>query len=298
MSAAIDTHRLGRRYGRRWALRDCDVTIPHGRVVGLVGTNGSGKTTLLHLIVGLLDPSEGSVDVLGEHPGSGSPALARVGFVAQDAPLYPSLSVADHLRLGRHLNPDWDGPWAQRRVERLGLDPGRRAGQLSGGQRAQLALTLAVAKRPELLVLDEPVASLDPIARREFLADLMETVVDEELTVVLSSHLLTDVERVCDHVVVLAAGRIGVTGDVDELLATHKLLVGPPRDPDSLPADQTVIQASHTTRQTTLLIRSEQPVIDPAWATADVGLEELVLAYMAADPHTDRPARPRLEVSR
>jgi len=298
VSAAIDTHRLGRRYGRRWALRDCDVTIPRGRVVGLVGTNGSGKSTLLHLIVGLLGPSEGSVDVLGQEPGSGSSALARVGFVAQDAPLYPSLSVADHLRLGRHLNPDWDGQSAQRRVERIGLDPGRRAGQLSGGQRAQLALTLAVAKRPELLVLDEPVASLDPIARREFLADLMEAVVDDELTVVLSSHLLTDVERVCDHVVVLAAGRVGIAGDVDELLATHKLLVGPPRDPDSLPADQTVIQASHTTRQTTLLIRSEQPVLDPAWATADVGLEELVLAYMAADPQADRPARPRLEVSR
>jgi len=298
VSAAIDTHRLGRRYGRRWALRDYDVTIPRGRVVGLVGTNGSGKSTLLHLIVGLLGPSEGSVDVLGQEPGSGSSALARVGFVAQDAPLYPSLSVADHLRLGRHLNPDWDGQSAQRRVERLGLDPGRRAGQLSGGQRAQLALTLAVAKRPELLVLDEPVASLDPIARREFLADLMEAVVDEELTVVLSSHLLTDVERVCDHVVVLAAGRVGIAGDVDELLATHKLLVGPPRDPESLPADQTVIQASHTTRQTTLLIRSEQPVLDPAWATADVGLEELVLAYMAAGPQPDRPARPRLEVSR
>jgi len=283
VTAAIETVGLGKRYGRRWALQDCTLSVPAGRVIGLVGVNGAGKSTLLHMAVGLLRPTAGHIDVLGASPAAGPDQLARVGFVAQDAPLYPTLTVADHLRLGRELNPAWDEPLATGRVDRLGLDQDQPAGRLSGGQRAQLALTVAVAKRPELLILDEPASSLDPLARREFLAGLMEAVADQELTVVLSSHLLGDVERVCDHLVVLDRGRVRLAGDVDDLLSAHHLLIGPRRDPCRLPASQQVVQASHTERQTTLLVRTDQPILDPAWTESAVGLEDLVLAYMAPE---------------
>jgi ABC-2 type transport system ATP-binding protein len=287
---AIAAAGLGRRYGRRWALRDCTLSVPAGRVVGLVGANGAGKTTLLHLVVGLLEPTEGSIAVLGERPGAGAAQLARVGFLAQDAPVYPSLTVADHLRLGARLNPGWDEGLASGRVDRLGLPLGQRAGRLSGGQRAQLALTLAMGKRPELLVLDEPVASLDPLARREFLSDLMALAAEHGPTVVLSSHLLADVERVCDYLVVLADGRVTVAGDVDELLASHKVLVGARRDGRTVPHDQEVIRCSHTDRQTTMVVRTTQPVFDPRWAVSDIGLEDLVLAYMAGTrPQPESP---------
>jgi len=284
VTAAIEAEGLAKRYRPgRWALRDCTLTVPAGRVVGLVGANGAGKSTLLHLAVGLLRPTAGDIEVLGAPPASGPDQLARVAFVAQDVPLYPALTVADHLRLGRELNPAWDGAIAAERVQRLGLDRDQQAGRLSGGQRAQLALTLAVAKRPELLVLDEPASSLDPLARREFLAGLMEAVADQDLTVVLSSHLLGDVERVCDHLVVLDRGRVRLAGDVEDLLAAHHLLTGPRRDPRRLPASQQVVQASHTERQTTLLVRTEEPILDPAWIASAVGLEDLVLAYMAPE---------------
>ena len=203
-----------------------------------------------------------------------------MGFLAQDAPVYAGLSIADHLRLGARLNAGWDAALARGRIGRLDLDPGQRAGKLSGGQRAQLALTLAIAKRPELLILDEPVASLDPLARREFLQDLMEAVTEQGLSVVLSSHLIADLERVCDHLIVLVASRVQVAGPVEELLATHHLLSGPRRDPATLPAGQQVISASHTDVQTTLLIRTSDPVLDPAWTVSEVSLEDLVLAYM------------------
>jgi ABC-2 type transport system ATP-binding protein len=252
-------------------------------VVGLVGANGAGKTTLLNLAVGLLEPTEGTITVGGEPPGETAHQLARVGFVAQDAPLYTALTVADHLHLGQRLNLRWDAALATTRIKRLGLDLGQRAGRLSGGQRSQLALTLAMAKRPEVLILDEPASGLDPLARRDFLQDLMGLVADDQPTVVLSSHLLADVERVCDYLVVMAAGQVRLTGEVDQLLADHKVLTGPRRDPSSLPNEQQVIQASGTDRQTTLLVRTTAPVLDPRWAVSDVGLEELVLAYLSPD---------------
>jgi ABC-2 type transport system ATP-binding protein len=298
VTAVLDARGLGKRYRSRWALRDCTLSVPAGRVAGLVGPNGAGKTTLLHLAVGLLEPTAGTIEVLGGRPAEGPAQLARVGFVAQDTPVYPGLSVADHLRLGAHLNPGWDGDYARRRIERTGLDPGQRAGKLSGGQRAQLALTLAIAKRPELLILDEPVASLDPLARREFLQDLMEAVVEQELTVVLSSHLVADLERVCDYLIVLAASRVQVAGEVDALLAGHHRLIGGRRDPASLPDGQQVIQASHTDRQSTMIVQTRHPVLDPAWTVEQLSLEDLVLAYMsqAADGTSSR--RPALEVQR
>jgi ABC-2 type transport system ATP-binding protein len=285
MTAVIEATGLGKRYRRLWALADCTLSIPAGHVVGLVGPNGAGKTTLLNLAAGLVAPTAGTIEVLGG-PAPASPAqLARVGFLAQDAPVYAGLPIADHLRLGAHLNPLWDTELARNRIARLGLDPAQKAGTLSGGQRAQLALTLAVAKRPELLLLDEPVASLDPLARREFLQDLMEAIAEQELSVVLSSHLIADLERVCDYLIVLVGSRVRVAGPVEELLATHHLLSGPRRDPDTLPVGLQVISASHTDRQTTLLVRTSDRVLDAARTPSEVSLEDLVLAYMSqADP--------------
>jgi ABC-2 type transport system ATP-binding protein len=290
MNAVIAASALGKRYRHTWALRDCTLAIPEGHVVGLVGPNGAGKTTLLRLATGMLMPTRGAITVLGEHPAAGPAQLARVGFVAQDTAVYARLTVADHLRLGAWLNPGWDDDLARQRIGQLALDPKQRAGSLSGGQRAQLALTLAMAKRPELLILDEPVASLDPLARREFLQGLMETVAEQRLSVVLSSHLVADLERVCDYVVVLVASRVRVAGEVSDLLASHHRLSGPRRDPGSLPAGQEVITESHTDKQTSLLVRTDGPVLDPAWAVKPVSLEDLVLAYMSR-AGDDAPAR-------
>jgi len=289
MSAVIETSGLGKQYRRTWALRECTLAIPEGRVVGLVGPNGAGKTTLLSLATGLLAPTCGTIEVLGERPAAGPAQLAQVGFVAQDTPVYARMTVADHLRLGAWLNPGWDGELARQRIGQLGLDPRQRAGSLSGGQRAQLALTLALAKRPGLLILDEPVASLDPLARREFLRGLMEAVAERGLSVVLSSHLVGDLERVCDYLVVLVASQVRVAGEVGALLASHHRLSGPRRDLRTLPAGQEVIEESHTDKQTVLLVRTGEPVHDPAWAVTPVSLEDLVLAYM--NPANDIPAR-------
>jgi ABC-2 type transport system ATP-binding protein len=280
MTAVVQAEGLGKRYRKLWALTDCTLSIPAGHVVGLVGPNGAGKSTLINLATGMLVPTTGTIRVLGGRPAAGPAQLAKVGYLAQDAPVYAGFSIADHLRLGAHLNPGWDADMARSRIDRLDLDLRQKAGKLSGGQRAQVALTLAVAKRPELLIMDEPVASLDPLARREFLQGLMETVADQELSVVLSSHLISDLERACDYMIVLVDSRVRVAGPVDELLATHHLLSGPRRDPASLPAGLEVISASHTDVQTTLLVRCSGPVFDPAWMVSEVGLEDLVLAYM------------------
>jgi len=298
VSTVIEASGLGKRYRRQWALTDCTLSVPAGHVVGLVGPNGAGKSTLLSLTTGLLAPDAGSIEVLGGTPGAGHAQLARVGFLAQDAPVYAGLSVADHLKLGARLNPGWDEGLARGRVDRLDLDLRQKAGTLSGGQRAQLALTLAIAKHPELLVLDEPVASLDPLARREFLADLMEAAAEQELSVVLSSHLIADLERVCDYLIVLVGSRVRVAGPVDELLATHHLLSGPFRDPGTLPAGQQVISESHTDVQTTLLVRTSDPILDPIWTVSEVGLEDLVLAYMSLDTRRRRDNRHHLEVQK
>jgi len=281
MTAVIETHGLGKRYRSQWALSDCTLSVPAGHVVGLVGPNGAGKTTLLSIAAGMLAPTTGTIEVLGGRPADGPAQLARVGYLAQDAPVYARLPVADHLRLGARLNPAWDAELARGRIARLGLDPRQPAGTLSGGQRAQLALTLAVAKRPELLILDEPVAALDPLARRQFLQDLMESVAEQGLSVVLSSHLVSDLERVCDYMIVLVGSRVQVAGPVEDLLATHHLLSGPRRHPASLPGGITVISAHHTDMQSTLLVRTSGPVLDPAWTVSEVSLEDLVLAYMS-----------------
>jgi ABC-2 type transport system ATP-binding protein len=210
MDYAIEAEGLGKRYGRRWALADCTLTVPAGQVAGLVGPNGAGKTTFLELAAGLLRPTTGTIRV-----------RERAGFVAQDAPVYAGLSVADHLRMGQALNDRWDAGLARRRIGEAGLDLRQRAGRLSGGQRARLALTLAVAKRPELLVLDEPVANLDPLARREFLDSVAQVVAasGEDVTVVFSSHLVADLERTCGYLILLVASQVRLAGPVGSLLA-------------------------------------------------------------------------------
>jgi ABC-2 type transport system ATP-binding protein len=296
VTSVLEAQGLGKKYGKRWALRDCTIDIPAGHVVGLVGPNGAGKTTLLKLASGQLEPTAGGITVLGGRPGGTPAQLARVGFVAQETPVYAGLTVADHLRLGERLNPRWDATMARERVAQLGLVPTHRAGKLSVGQRAQLALTLGLAKRPELLILDEPVASLDPLARRQFLQGLMEAVVEHEFSVVLSSHLVSDLERVCDFLIVLVDSRVLVAGETDKLLDTHHRLTGPRRDPDRLPADQHVISASHTDRQSTFVVRTNGPIHDPGWRVTQLSMEDLVLAYMDKRPAEN--GRVDLEVQR
>jgi ABC-2 type transport system ATP-binding protein len=297
MTTVIETAGLGKRYGRRWALQDCSLAIPQGRVVGLVGPNGAGKTTLLHLAVGLLTPSSGTITVFGGRPGHGGEQLRRVGFVAQDTPVYSGITVANHLRAGAWLNPGWDAELAAGRIEQLGLDPRKRAGTLSGGQRAQLALTLAVAKRPELLILDEPIASLDPLARREFMQDLMQFTAGHSVTVVMSSHLVTDLERVCDYLIVLVSSQVQVAGTVDELLASHYRISGPRRRLSTLPTNQEVIEERHTDKQSILLVRTDGPVTDPTWTVKPISLEDLVLAYMSQARGLRQARQPGLEVA-
>ena len=290
MTAAIETSGLSKRYGRRTALSECTVSIPTGKIVALVGPNGAGKSTLLNLAVGLLEPSAGSIKVLDQRPAESPEQLARVGFVAQNTPVYAGMSVADHLRFGGWTNLTWDDALASLRIEHLGLDPKQKAGTLSGGQRAQLALTLAIAKRPELLILDEPVASLDPLARREFLQALMSVVVDHGVSIILSSHLVADLERVCDYLVVIVASRVQVAGDIEELLSVHHRLSAPRRDGLRLPIDWEVIEQNDADRQSTLIVRHDEPILDPIWNVEQLDLEDLVLAYMGRAAGASRNA--------
>jgi ABC-2 type transport system ATP-binding protein len=287
---ALRAKALGRRYGKQWALQECSLGLPAGRVVALVGPNGAGKTTLLHLAVGLLEPTEGTIEVLGATPAEDSGLLSRVGFVAQDVPLYRSFTVSDMLALGAHLNTRWDQRLAEGRLAQAGVPLDKRIGALSGGQRAQVSLALAVAKRPELLLLDEPLASLDPLARREFLQALMETVAEEGATVVLSSHLIQDLERVCDFLVVLAGGRVQVADEIEDLRAAHRVLVGPRREETSVAGVEAVVHERRTDRQTSILARLDGPVIDPSWSVHEVDLEEIVLGYLSVAAGSPRPA--------
>ena len=278
---ALSADRLGKRYGSSWALRDCTLEIPTGTVTALVGPNGAGKTTLLQLAVGLSEPTAGEVRVFGLSPRrDAKTVLPRIGFLAQDHPLYKGFTIAETLKLGRKLNPTWAGEVASGRIEALGLPLGQKVGKLSGGQQAQVALTVALAKRPELLLLDEPVASLDPLARREFLQSVMEVVAETGMTVILSSHIIADLERVCDHLVILSKARVQLAGPIDEIVAGHRLLTGPRGDPAAVARLHDVIRESHTERQTTLLVRANGHVFDASWDLHAVDLEEIVLAYL------------------
>lgn len=280
---AIRTTGLGKRYGSVWALQDCSVSVPPGRITALVGPNGAGKTTMLKILAGLSAPTAGEATVLGLLPRQSAEFLDSIGYLAQDVPLYKRLTADDHLDLGAHLNRHWDAAGARARLAALRIPVDRPVRTLSGGQRAQVGLSLALAKRPRLLLLDEPVAALDPLARREFLASLTEAVADGDLSVIMSSHLLHDLERVCDHLILLAASRTQLCGDIDDVLADHRMLVGPRRAIGEIEPGLAVIKSTQTARQTRLLVRLSGPVLDPSWEVTEVGLEDIVLAYMGQD---------------
>ncbi len=287
-NSAIATVEAGRRYGHFWALRHCTVSLPAGSLTAVVGPNGAGKTTLLNMLVGLLPASEGELRVAGVPPSSSPEFLARVGFLAQDCPLYKEFSVADLLRFGRAMNPSWDDALARERLVAAEVPLDRRAGKLSGGQRAQVALALAVAKRPQVLLLDEPLAALDPVARREFLRTLLDSASATGMTVVLSSHLIGELARVCDHLVVIRDGEVRLSGELDDLLAEHHWVAGSPDDVARLPAGVEVLSRSRHERHTTLLVRAHEPLLNPALTVSPVDLEALAMAYLErSDPTPD-----------
>jgi ABC-2 type transport system ATP-binding protein len=288
MSVVIETSGLTKRYRRVTALSDCTISVPEGRISALLGPNGAGKTTLLRLLAGLAAPTAGRAVVLGGTPRQDPAYLAEIGFLAQEIPLYRRLTARDHIGMGAHLNPRWDGEWVQARLGGLKIPLDRPVATLSGGQRAQVALALTLAKRPRLLLLDEPLAALDPLARRNFLAALAEAAAEGDgeaggLTIVLSSHLIADIERVCDHLILLAASRVQLCGDTETLLAEHRILTGPRKDTTAIARTHAIVREETTARQATLLVRLSGPIIDPAWAVEEANLEEIVLGYMSQD---------------
>jgi ABC-2 type transport system ATP-binding protein len=296
MTVPLHTSDLGKRYGRQWALRDCSLTLPAGRVAALVGPNGAGKTTLLQLAVGLSKPSTGSIAVFGAAPRrEPRRVLPRLGFVAQDQPLYRGFTVAEMLTVGRKLNARWVDGLARTRQARLGIPLDKKVGRLSGGQRAQVALALALAKRPDLLLLDEPVASLDPLARREFLQTLTEAAAAEGLTVLLSSHIIADLERVCNYLIILSASRVQLAGDIASLVGQHHILVGPCAEAEAVARTHAVIQSNRAGTVATLLIHGTDGVVKapPSWAMHGVPLEDLVLAYLGRQVQDAQAPTPR-----
>ena len=278
----IETSRLGKRYGRTWVLRECTLAVPAGHLAALVGPNGAGKTTLLNLAVGLAGPTAGTVTVLGSRPAGSPPALDGVAFVAQDTPLYKNLSAADMLHLARNLNRRFDQGYARARLGELGIPLKRKAGRLSGGQQAQLALTLALARRPRMLVLDEPMAMLDPLARQDFMATVIAAMAADGVSVLLSSHVLAELERVATYLIVLSRGQVQVAGEVDDLLARHQVLTGTAAEAGICAGRLRVVHAACGQVQARLLITTSGSVgpVPPGWEVDPVGLEELTLAYL------------------
>jgi ABC-2 type transport system ATP-binding protein len=278
----IETSGLGKRYGRTWALRDCSFAIPEGSLAALVGPNGAGKTTLMQMLTGLALPTAGTVTVLGDQLAGSAQALDGIAFVAQDAPVYKNLSVGDMLHVTKNLNRIFDQQYAQARLGELGIPLKKKAGKLSGGQQAQLALTLALARRPKLLILDEPLAMLDPLARHDFMAIVLTAMTDQGVSVLLSSHVLPELERVADYLVLLSGGQVQLAGEVDELLSYHRLLTGPAAEADAYTARLDVVLARRAEAQAHLLVRTGEPAepTAPGWEAHQVSLEELVMSYL------------------
>jgi len=287
----LDARGLGKRFRREWGLRDCTLTIPYGAIVGLAGPNAAGKSTLLALATGLLAPTEGSIAVLGRDPLREPSVLAEVGYVAQGAPLYRSFTVGETIDFARRTNSRWDGEIVADLLTKVASQT--KVGSLSPGDRARLALALPLGKRPQLVLLDEPFAGLDPLAGREFLQLLMDGVAETSATVVIASHVIADIERVCDHIVLLTEGGVRLEGNVEELLESHRILMGPRRPLGSIRGVHTIVRERHSGRQLTLLVLGDGPIVDPSWTVDRVGLEELLLAYMAPErlPAPLRPER-------
>jgi ABC-2 type transport system ATP-binding protein len=278
----IETSELGKRYGKTWALRDCTLALPAGHLAALVGPNGAGKSTLMNMVVGLTVPTSGTAAVLGGRPAGSPAALDGIAFVAQDAPVYKNLSSADMLHLTANLNHRFDLSFAKARLADLGIPLKKKAGKLSGGQQAQLALTLALARKPQLLILDEPLASLDPIARQDFLAAVLTAMADDGVSVLLSSHQVAELERVADYLIVLSRAQLQLAGEVDDLLACHRVLTGPAAGAEEYATRLTVVQARRGETQAHLLARTSgtADAVPPGWESHPVSLEELVMAYL------------------
>jgi len=278
----IETRGLGKCYGGSWALRDCTLEVSAGQLAALVGPNGAGKTTLMNMLAGLASPTDGSATVLGSQVPGSPAALDAVAFVAQDAPVYPNLLVADMVHLTRNLNRYFDQRYARARLAELEIPLKKKAGQLSGGQQAQLALTLALARRPRLLILDEPLSALDPLARRDFLTTVLTAMADDGISVLLSSHSLPELDRVADYVVVLTRGRLRLAGGIDDLLSHHRLLTGPATEVDSCARQVRVVQVQRAEAQAHLLVETSDPddPVPPGWEAHPVSSEELLLAYL------------------
>jgi ABC-2 type transport system ATP-binding protein len=296
----IEARGVGKCYGGNWALRECTLAIPAGHVAALVGPNGAGKTTLLNLAVGLAVPTAGTITVLGGRPAGSDAALDGIAFVAQDTPLYKNLSAADMLHMTRNLNRRFDDGYARTRLDELGIPLKRKAGEMSGGQQTQLALTLALARRPQLLVLDEPMAMLDPLARHDFMAAVMTAIADDGVSVVLSSHVLAELERVADYLVVLSSGSVQVAGEVDDLLASHRVLTGPASEADRCAERLNVVHARRGEAQAHLLVRTNganEPV-PQGWEAHPLSLEELTLAYLREPGAAMLPGPARLAAAR
>jgi ABC-2 type transport system ATP-binding protein len=280
----IETTGLGKRYGKFWALRDFSVAVPDGRLAALVGPNGAGKSTLMNMVAGLSVPTAGTVTVLGGEPAGSQAALDGIAFMAQDAPLYKNLSAADMIHLTRNLNWSFDDAYAKRRLDGLDIPLRKKSGKLSGGQQAQLALTLALARHPRLLILDEPLAALDPLARQDFMATVMTSMTDDGVSVLLSSHAIAELERMADYLIVLGGGELLIAGETDELLAGHRILTGPVAAADRLAAQLSPVQDKRAGAQAHLLVRTGGPAgegaVPPGWEAHPVSLEEVILAYL------------------
>lgn len=278
----LEARGVGKRYGRKWALKDLTLDVPGGRIVAFVGPNGAGKTTFLQLAMGFAAPTAGTVAAFGLSPRREAAAfLPRVGYAAQEPPLFKRFSVGELLTMGSRLNRRWDGPMAASRLRSLGIGLDLSVASLSGGMRAQLALVLALAKMPDLLLLDEPMASLDPLARHEFMGLLMAASAEQGLTVVLSSHIIGDLRATCDYLVILTRGRSQLVGDMDTIVATHQRLVGPVEMVDAIGHVQEIVQVERSDRQASLLVRMRGPLLDPRWESYPVDLDQIVLGYLS-----------------
>jgi ABC-2 type transport system ATP-binding protein len=279
--AALETVGLGKRYGRKWGLRDCSVRLPRGRIAALVGPNGAGKSTLLRMAAGITRPSAGEVRVFGHSPQRQTvDVLREIGYLDQERPLYRAFRVGEMLRFGERLNPNWCEAAARDYLDALEIPTGSKVGNLSIGQQAQVALTMCLAKRPALLLLDEPVAALDPVAREGLMHILLRSVVDNNTTVVISSHAISDLATICDYVIILSASRVHVADDLDYVLASHRLLMASSEETPELPPGVAVVSTTHSERQTNVLVRVEQPLTDPSWQVVEPTLEEIVIAYL------------------
>ncbi len=293
----IETKALAKRFGRTWGLRECTLSIPTGKVAALVGPNGAGKSTLLRMAAGLSRPTSGMIKVLGGVPSAGDDSLLRrVGYLDQERPLYKGFRVDEMFRFGAGTNQTWDMTTAHAYVDQLGISLRDRVDKLSGGQQAQVALTMCLAKQPELLILDEPAAELDPVAREDLLRLLMREVAERGTSVVLSTHALGDVGSICDYLVIMSHSTIVLADDLEFVVESHRFLSATSSNAPALPEGVTVIDTRTSSRDVTHLARMSLPLVDETWQITEPTLDEIIMAYLRlgtgstlSQPHYDAP---------